>query len=75
MIVLVNGKKYNKEPLRGTVPEPGEWIGEREGRRVYNVLCKDGTDLIARNVRRPSLIEAISLVGLDNRYCLITPLE
>ena len=74
MTILVNGEPYRKSSLHDVDFGPGTIIAQRFGRRVYRVLCQDGDELVVRNVRHPSLFDALPLDTLKEEYCLVTPL-
>ena len=62
--IVVNGERCRLVPFdrrnAEDAVEVGCVIGQLFGRRVYRVLCFDGDDVIARNVRNDSLIVALT---------------
>ena len=51
--------------------QPGTLIGQRFGRRVYRVLCYDGDEIIARNVRHADILVALSAVEVAEEFALV----
>ena len=69
--VIVNGRACRVTSFDGRRIDPGIVIGQLEGRRVYRVLCLDGDDVIARNVRHENILEAFRKSEVLNEFGIV----
>ena len=71
--IQVNGEPFRVISLRGHGIDPGDVVGQRFGRRVYRVLCADGSDFILRNVRNESIVIALPQQEVVDEFGLVVP--
>ena len=69
--IIVNGRTCRLSPFGDRPVVPGAIIGQLYGRRVYRVLCFDGDDVIARNVRHEDIIEAFGYDEVLDEFGLV----
>ena len=73
MRVTVNGERFEAVPLNEGDVRPGALVRWKESRKAYRIVCLDEDDVILRNMRNTSLLEAEPAHMLVQNCWLLVP--
>ena len=73
MRVVVNGNNYETLTMNADDIRPGSFVRWKESRKAYRIVCLDEDDVILRNMRNTSLLEAEPAHMLVQNCWLLVP--